>query len=50
MNTWCVTWRFSLLPLWISLPVLLIIVLAVPLYFMKFVTKESVTERLRSAE
>ena len=50
MNTWCVTWRFSLLPLWISLPVLFIIALAVPLYFMKFVAKESVTERLRVTE
>ncbi len=49
-NTWCITWRFSLLPLWVSLPVLLILSLAVPLYFFKKIAKESVTERLRELE
>ena len=46
-NTWCITWKFSLLPLWVSLPVLLVLALAVPLFFLKEVTKESVTKRLK---
>lgn len=49
-NTWCVTWRFSLMPLWVFLPVLLAAALAVPLYFLKAVTRESVTQRLGTAE
>ncbi len=46
-NTWCITWRFSLLPLWVSLPALLVLAFTVPLCFLKVVTKEGVTERLR---
>ena len=49
-NTWCVTWHFSLMPLWVFLPMLLAAALAVPLYFLKSVTRESVTQRLRTAE
>lgn len=49
-NTWCVTWRFSLLPLWVFLPVLLAAALAVPLYFLRAVTRESVTQRLGTVE
>lgn len=49
-NTWCVTWRFSLMPLWVFLPVLSVAALAVPLYFLKAVTRESTTERLKIVE
>ena len=49
-NTWCVTWRYSLMPLWASLPVLMVLAVAVPLYCLKMVTRESVTERMRTAE
>lgn len=49
-DTWCVTWRFSLTPLWISLSLLLVPAIAVPLHFLKVVTRESVTERLRVIE
>lgn len=46
-NTWCVTWHYSLMPLWISIPILAALVLLVPLYFLNVVTRESVTERMR---
>lgn len=49
-NTWCVTWRYSLMPLWAALPVLMVLAVAVPLYCLKMVTRESVTERMRIAE
>lgn len=49
-NTWCVTWHFSLMPLWVYLPVLLAAALAVPLYFLRAVTRESVTQRLGTTE
>lgn len=46
-NTWCVTWHYSLMPLWVSIPVLAASALLIPPYFLKTVTRESVTERLR---
>lgn len=46
-NTWCVTWRYSLLPLWFVLPVLLAAAVTVPVCCLKTVRRESVTERLR---
>jgi ABC-type antimicrobial peptide transport system permease subunit len=49
-NTWCITWRYSLMPLWVSLPVLLILAVLIPLYCLKSVTRESITERLRVVE
>lgn len=49
-NTWCVTWRYSLLPLWLVLPVLLAAAVTVPLCCLKTVRRESVTERLRVAD
>lgn len=49
-NQWCITWQYSLLPLWVTLPVLLIAAAAVPLYCLRAVQKESVTGRLRVVE
>lgn len=49
-NTWCITWRFSLMPLWLTIPVLLVLVVWVTLFGLKTVTKESVTQRLREME
>lgn len=49
-NTWCVTWRYSLMPLWITIPVLFILAVTVPLQCLKTVRRESITERLRVAE
>lgn len=49
-NTWCITWQYSLMPLWVSLPVLLVLAVAVPLYCQRAVMKESITERLRGVE
>ena len=46
-NTWCITWRFSLLPLWLVLPVLFAAAVAVPLCCLKMLRQESVTLRLR---
>ncbi|MBD5393143.1 MAG: FtsX-like permease family protein [Lachnospiraceae bacterium] len=49
-NTWCITWRFSLMPLWVTIPVLLVLAVSVPLFSLKAVTKESVTQRLHTVE
>lgn len=46
-NVWCVTWQYSLTPLWLTLPLLSLISFAVSFGFLRSVTKESVTERLR---
>ena len=46
-NVWCVTWRYSLMPLWLSLPVLSFLSFAVPFRCLSSVTVESVTDRLR---
>ncbi len=40
-------WRFSLLPLWLVLPVLFAAAVAVPLCCLKMLRQESVTLRLR---
>lgn len=44
---WCITWHYSLMPLWVSLPVLLIPAFLIPFSFLKTVMRESVAERLR---
>lgn len=44
---WCITWHYSLMPLWVSLPVLLIPAFLVPFCFLKSVTRGSAAERLR---
>lgn len=49
-NRWCVTWRYSLLPLWAVLPVLLAVVAVVPVCCLRVVRREQVTDRLRRPE
>lgn len=46
-NIWCVSYRFSLAPLWLTLPVLLALAAAVPLLCLRAIDRQSVTERLR---
>lgn len=45
-STWCVTFRLSFLPLWVSLPVLALFVTVLPLICLRELTKENVTQRL----
>ena len=45
--SWCATWKFSLLPMWIVLPVLAGIAATVPLCCLHVIMEESVTQRLR---
>ena len=47
-DQWCITWRYSLLPLWIVLPVLFTATVTVPLCCLRMVRRESITERLQS--
>ncbi len=47
-NQWCITWRYSLLPLWAVLPVLFTVAVMVPVCSLGMVQKESVTKRLQS--
>lgn len=49
-GAWCVTWRYSLLPMWITLPILLVLVLTIPICCLHAIMKESVTQRLQVAE
>lgn len=49
-SAWCVTWRYSLMPMWVTLPLLLAIALAVPLCCLRVVMKESITRRLQVVE
>lgn len=49
-SAWCATWRYSLMPMWVSLPLLLISALAIPLCCLRVVMKESVTQRLQMVE
>ena len=49
-SAWCATWRYSLMPMWIVLPFLFAAALLVPLYCLRLVMRESVTERLRVVE
>ena len=46
-NTWCITYQYSILPLWIVLPLLIVLAIVIPLCCLRFITKESVTQRLR---
>lgn len=50
MGSWCAVYRFSLLPLWLVLPVLFLLSAAVPLACLRLVTKGSINERMRGAE
>lgn len=49
-SAWCVTWQYSLLPMWVTLPILFVLVLTIPLCCLHMIMKESVTERLQVAE
>lgn len=50
LNTWCMTYRYTLAPLWLALPLILILSAAVPLVCLRFVGRGSITERLRILE
>ncbi len=47
MNTWCITYHYTLAPLWAVLPLMLFLAVAVPLMCCRFLEKGSITERLR---
>lgn len=46
VGSWCSVYRFSLLPLWAVLPVILLLAVTVPLICLRFLTKGSLTERM----
>lgn len=50
LNTWCMTYRYTLTPMWVALPLILLLAVAVPLVCFRFVVKGSITERLRILE
>ncbi len=47
LNTWCMTYHYTLAPLWAALPLMLFLAVAVPLMCCRFIEKGSITERLR---
>ena len=47
LNTWCMTYHYTLAPLWAALPLMLLLAMAVPLMCCSFIEKGSITERLR---
>ena len=47
LNTWCMTYHYTLAPLWAPLPLMLFLAAAVPLMCCRFIEKGSITERLR---
>ncbi len=47
LNTWCMTYHYTLAPLWAALPFMLFLAVAVPLMCCRFIEKGSITERLR---
>lgn len=50
LNTWCMTYHYTLAPLWAALPLLLLLAVAVLLMRCRFIEKGSITERLRIVE
>lgn len=50
LNTWCMTYHYTLAPLWAALPLILLLAVVVPLACFRFVEKGSITERLRIVE
>ncbi len=50
MGSWCSVYRFSLLPLWLILPVILLFSVSIPLICLRFMRKGSLTGRMRQAE
>lgn len=49
-SLWFFTYQFTLVPLAVTVPILLIIGAALPAIVLKTVTKQSVVERLRESE
>ena len=49
-ESWCLVYTFSLMPLWILLPVLLLLGIGVPLLCYCFLTRGSLTERMGTAQ
>lgn len=47
LNTWCITYHYTLAPLWVALPLMLFLAVAVPLMCCRFIEKGNITERLR---
>ena len=47
LNTWCITYHYTLAPLWAALPLMLFLAVAVPLMCCRFIEKGNITERLR---
>lgn len=47
LNTWCMTYHYTLTPLWAALPLILFLAAVVPLMCFRFIEKGSITERLR---
>lgn len=47
LNTWCITYHYTLAPLWAALPLMLLLAVAVPLMCCRFIEKGNITERLR---
>ncbi len=47
LNSWCITYHYTLAPLWAALPLMLFLAVAVPLMCCRFIEKGSITERLR---
>ena len=47
LNTWCMTYHYTLAPLWAALLFMLFLAVAVPLMCCRFIEKGSITERLR---
>lgn len=49
-ESWCLVYTFSVMPLWILLPVLLLLGIGVPLLCYCFLTRGSLTERMGTAQ
>lgn len=50
LGSWCTVYTFSVLPLWVTLPVVLGLAVFVPVLCLRFLSKGSLTERMRRAE
>ncbi len=46
MGSWCTVYRFSLLPVWVVLPMILLLAVTVPMTCLRLITKGSLTERM----
>lgn len=49
-SVWCLAFRFSLLPLWLCLPIFAFFIFLVPLICLAYFTRRNVTERLMVPE